>query len=131
MKDAAYTSCNGREDQLCISTKTRSVMRLTVSFETEAPHASAERAEISLVANPLAYNEIATVSTSLRRRCRILTITGSIFPARSRGTSICALPAASVNGPDGLLEPAQRPRPARPLAGEDRTWVPSASSSRS
>jgi len=35
--------------------------------------------------NPFAYNEIATESTSLRRRCRLATITGSNVSARSLG----------------------------------------------
>jgi hypothetical protein len=49
------------------------------------------------VVSPLAYSEIATASTSLRRRCRFLTITGSKVPARSRGTSMVTSPAASVS----------------------------------
>ena len=47
--------------------------------------------------NPLAYNEIAIASTSLKRRCRFATITGAKVPARSRGTSITTSPAASVS----------------------------------
>ena len=45
----------------------------------------------------MAYNEIATASTSVRRFCRLLTITGSNVPARSRGTSMVTSPAASVS----------------------------------
>jgi hypothetical protein len=37
MKTAAYTRCNGREDQACMSSITLSVIRLTVSFDTDAP----------------------------------------------------------------------------------------------
>ena len=37
MKTAAYTRCNGREDQACMSSMTRSVIRETVSLDTDAP----------------------------------------------------------------------------------------------
>ena len=47
--------------------------------------------------NPLAYNEIATASTSDNRRCRFRTITGSNEPARSLGTCTLTSPAASVS----------------------------------
>ena len=88
MKTAAYTPCSGRVHQACISSTTRSVIRLTVSLEMLAPYTSAKCAEISPVVSPFAYSEIATASTSVRRRCRFLTMTGSNVPARSRGTSI-------------------------------------------
>ena len=65
---------------------TVSVIREIVSLEIDAPYTSAKCAEISPVVNPLAYNEIATASTSFSRRCRFLTITGAKVPARSRGT---------------------------------------------
>jgi hypothetical protein len=76
---------------------TRSVIRLTVSLDTDAPYTSWKCALISPVVNPLAYNEIATGSTSVRRRWRFLTMTGSNVPARSLGTSTVTSPAASVS----------------------------------
>ena len=96
MKIAAYTPCNGREAHACISSTTLSVIREIVSLEIDAPYTSAKCALISPVVNPLAYKEIAIASTSLRRRCRFFTITGSNVAARSRGTSISTFPAASV-----------------------------------
>ena len=80
-----------------MSSTTRSVIRETVSLDTLAPYTSAKCAEISPVVNPFAYNEIATASTSLSRRCRFLTITGSNVPARSLGTCTLTSPAASVS----------------------------------
>lgn len=82
MKIAAYTACSGRADQPCISSTTWSVIREIVSFEIEAPYTSAKCALTCPVVEPLAYNEIATASTSLRRRCRFLTTTGLNVPAR-------------------------------------------------
>ena len=78
-----------------MSSTTRSVIRETVSLDTLAPYTSAKCAEISPVVKPLAYNEIATASTSDSRRCRFRTITGSKVPARSRGTCTLTSPAAS------------------------------------
>ena len=52
-----------------MSSTTRSVIRETVSLDTEAPYTSAKWALISPVVSPLAYNEIATASTSDSRRC--------------------------------------------------------------
>ena len=80
-----------------MSSITRSVIRETVSLLTDAPYTSAKWALISPVVNPLAYNEIATASTSDSRRCRFLTTTGSNVPARSRGTCTGTSPAASVS----------------------------------
>jgi hypothetical protein len=97
MKIAAYTPCNGRAHHACISSTTRSVIRLIVSLEMLAPYTSAKCELISPVVRPFAYSEIATASTSDSRRWRFLTITGSNDPARSRGTSICTSPAASVS----------------------------------
>ena len=37
IKIAAYTASSGRPDQACISSMTRSVIRLTVSRDTLAP----------------------------------------------------------------------------------------------
>jgi hypothetical protein len=37
MKIAAYTRCNGREDQACMSSTTFSVILETVSLDTDAP----------------------------------------------------------------------------------------------
>ena len=96
MKIAAYTACNGREDHACISSTTLSVIRETVSLLIDAPYTSAKWALISPVVSPFANNEIATASTSLSRRCRFLTMTGSNVPARSRGTSMVTSPAATV-----------------------------------
>ena len=70
MKISAYTPCNGREHQPCISSTTRSVIRETLSLEIDAPYTSAKCAEISPVVSPLAYSEIATASTSESRRWR-------------------------------------------------------------
>ncbi len=97
MRMAAYTPCNGREDQTAISSRTLSVIRETVSLLMDAPFTSWKCAEISPVVGPLANRLIATASTSDRRRCRFLTITGSKVPARSRGTGIVTSPAASVS----------------------------------
>ena len=62
-----------------------------------AAHLREVSVDLSPVVNPLAYNEIATASTSDSRRCRFLTNTGSNVPARSRETSISTSPADSVN----------------------------------
>ena len=97
MKMAAYTGCSGREDQAAISSSTLSVILETVSLLMEAPYTSWKCALISPVVRPLANRLIATASTSERRRCRFLTITGSNVPARSRGTAIVTSPAASVS----------------------------------
>ena len=76
---------------------TLSVIRLTVSLDTDAPYTSAKCALISPVVKPRAYSESTTASTSFRRRWRFLTITGSNVPSRSRGTSISTWPALSVS----------------------------------
>jgi len=96
MKMAAYTPNSGRAVHACISSTTLSVIREIVSLPMLAPYTSAKCAQISPVVNPLAYNEIAIASTSLRRRCLFLTMTGANVPARSRGTSMVTSPAASV-----------------------------------
>ena len=96
MKIAAYTACNGREAHTCISSTTRSVIREIVSLEIDTPYTSAKCALISPVVNPRANNDNTTASTSFRRRCRFLTMTGSNVPSRSRGTSITTSPAAGV-----------------------------------
>ena len=70
MKIAAYTPCNGREHQACISSSTASVIREIVSLRIDAPHTSATCALTSPVVSPFAYSEIATASTSDRRRWR-------------------------------------------------------------
>ena len=54
MNTAAYTPCNGREVHACISSRTVSVIRLTVSLEMLAPYTSAKCALISPVVRPLA-----------------------------------------------------------------------------
>ena len=84
-------------DQACISSITRSVIRETVSLDTDAPYTSAKCALISPVVRPFAYNDSTTASTSVSRRCRFVTITGSNVPSRSRGTSISTWPALSVS----------------------------------
>ncbi|CFS38273.1 Uncharacterised protein [Mycobacterium tuberculosis] len=45
---------------------------------------------------PLAYSDNTTRSTSVTRRLRLPTITGSKVPLRSRGTAISTCPHASV-----------------------------------
>ena len=80
-----------------MSSSTLSVIRETVSLLTEAPYTSAKWALISPVVNPRAYSDNTTASTSLSRRCRFFTITGSNVPSRSRGISTCTGPALSVN----------------------------------
>ena len=97
MNTAAYTESKGRAHQVCISSITRSVIRETVSLDTDAPYTSAKWAEISPVVSPLAYSDNTTASTSDNRRCRFATITGSKLPSRSRGTSMSTSPAASVS----------------------------------
>jgi hypothetical protein len=49
------------------------------------------------VVRPLAYSDRTISSTPVSRRCRFFTICGSNVPARSRGTSICTWPVASVS----------------------------------
>jgi hypothetical protein len=96
MKIAAYTWSSGLEDHSFISSTTRSVIRLIVSFETDAPYISWKCTLISPVVKPFAYRESTTSSTSFKRRCRFLTITGSNEASRSRGTVISTGPTASV-----------------------------------
>lgn len=96
---------------MAISSRTLSVIRLTVSLEIEAPYTSWKWAEISPVVRPLANRMIATASTSERRRCRFLTITGSKVPARSRGTAMVTYPAASVRTVLGLVPLRMLPLP--------------------
>jgi len=111
MNTAAYTPSSGLEHHACISSTTASVIREIVSLQIEAPYTSAKCAEISPVVNPFAYNEIATASTSDRRRCRFATITGSNVPARSRGTLNVDLPRGV--GQDRLGPGAVADVPAR------------------
>jgi hypothetical protein len=54
MNTAAYTGCSGRADQAAMSSMTLSVIRDTVSLDTDAPYTSAKCAEISPVVNPRA-----------------------------------------------------------------------------
>ena len=58
---------------------------LTVSLETAAQEIYSKCALISPVVKPLAYKDRTTSSTSVSRRCRFLTITGSNMPSRGRG----------------------------------------------
>ena len=69
--------------------------------------------EISPVVSPLAYSEITIASTSVSRRCRFATMTGSNVPSRSRGTSISTGPAASVSTVLGRVPLRELP-PVRP-----------------
>jgi hypothetical protein len=80
MNTAAYTGHRGRDVHACMSSTTRSVIRETVSLDTDAPYTSpARRADpqakwtlISPVVNPLAYNDYTTVSTSDSRPLPLL-----------------------------------------------------------
>ena len=80
------------------------MIREIVSLEMLTPYTApasgrypqAKCALISPVVRPRANNDKTTASTSFRRRCRFLTMTGSNVPSRSRGTSITTSPAAGV-----------------------------------